>query len=117
MAFNGVIGANCMYKIYYDRLLENLVEGAEEDIQMSVFLSVLEQLPDCSVIDEEPLEPGKKLKDGKLVEIPKISKKRKLSQYQQFMSKCAKKENGKNFPLCVQEWNELKESIQRTEEE
>ncbi len=111
MAFNGVIGANCIYKIYYNRLLENLVEGAEKDIQLSVFLDVLERLPDCSDIAEEPLEPGKRLdKEGKIIEIPKMPKRpRKLSAYQEHMSKCAKKENGKNFPLCVQEWNRLKE--------
>ena len=108
MAYNGIIGANCISKFFLDRLIENLRPEAEEDIQISTFLDALEQLPDCSDIAEEPLEPGKIIgKDGKLVEKPK--KARKLSQYQQYMSQCAKKENGKNFTVCVHEWNSLKE--------
>lgn len=112
MAYNGIIGANCISKFFLDRLMENLREGAEEDVQVNTFLQTLEGLPDCSDVVEEPLEPGKRVNsNGKLVEAPK--KKRKLSLYQEHMSKCAKKENGKNFSQCVVEWNRIKASLQK----
>ncbi|MCZ7404253.1 MAG: hypothetical protein O8C67_04890 [Candidatus Methanoperedens sp.] len=111
MAYNGIIGANCISKFFLDRLMENLRDGADEDAQVNLFLETLESLPDCSDMAEEPLEPGKRISNnGKLVEEPK--KKRKLTLYQQHMSKCAKKENGKSFPQCVVEWNKIKSSLQ-----
>lgn len=110
MSFNGIIGANCISKIFRDRLMDNLKEDAENDLQLSVLLDTLEKLPDCSKLIEgggKPLEPGKmQISSGELVEIPK--KKRVLSEYQKFMSICAKKENGKSFSECVLVWREQK---------
>lgn len=110
MVYNGIIGANCISKFFLEKLLENIKEDAVDDIQLNLFLDTLEQLPDCSDI-EQPLEVGKIVdKKGNVSDISKKPKKeRKLSQYQMFMSRCAKKENGKGFSLCVVEWNKLKE--------
>lgn len=110
MVFNGVIGANCISKIFRDRLFDSIKDDAENDLQLGVLLDTLEKLPDCSKLMEDgqkPLEPGKKLaENGELVEAPK--KKRVLSEYQKFMSICAKKENGKSFSECVVVWREQK---------
>lgn len=116
MVFNGIIGANCISKMFRDRLFDNIKEGAENDLQLSVLLDTLEKLPDCSKLMEEgnkPLEPGKKItNNGELVDMPK--KQRKLSEYQLFVQKCAKG-TGKSFKECIVEWREFKKNDQKNQ--
>ena len=112
MVFNGVIGANCISKIFRDRLFDSIKEDSENDLQLGVLLDTLEKLPDCSKLlenGEKPLEPGKIQNEaGELVEIPK--KPKKLSKYNLFVKQCMQnKEN--NFSSCAGLWHEEKKKI------
>ena len=109
MSFNGIIGANCISKIFRDRLMDNLKEGSENDLQLSVLLDTLEKLPDCSKLMEDGqklLEPGKMQKEnGELVEIPK--KPKKLSKYNLFVKQCMQDKTN-DFKSCSVLWKEEK---------
>ncbi len=104
MANNVPIGANCMTEHAKELLIEAVGNKREDDIQLDMLLSILENLPDCFDINEPALVPGSKLVDGKLIEIEEQPKqKRKPSAYNIHIGTCMKQE-GKNMAQCASEY-------------
>lgn len=105
MKNNGIMGANCINTRMKQSLMDAVGDKADTDIQLSVLLDFIEQLPDCSKVDQT-LEPNNDIDAyGTIKEVPKPP--RKLSEYQLFIQKCAKG-TGKGFSECVTEWKQQK---------
>lgn len=108
MAFNGVIGANCVNKMMLKALLNGLSEDYN-DLQGNILADTLEKLPDCGQLlnnKEKPLEPGKTIgENGELVEVQK--KERKLSKYNLFVRQCMQ-DKSHDFKSCAGLWHEEK---------